>query len=61
LVALGNRVDVSLKERSFKQLRENALKYKGEYTKINIQRNAKISSEVNDLTGLTNALRMKFE
>jgi hypothetical protein len=61
LVALGNKVDVSLKERSFKQLRENALKYKGEYTKINIQRNAKISSEVNDLTGLTNALRMKFE
>lgn len=61
LVTTGMVVGDDLANKRFGDLATHAAGYKGAYTKITIVRNAKVNTEVNLLTALTNELKLRFE
>lgn len=60
LVTTGKRVGEDIAQQSFGPLPGHSAEYKAAFTKLSIQRNAKIESEINQLSTLTNALVQKF-
>lgn len=61
LAAAGKNVKTALANRSFNDLKNNLAAYKAAYTKLAILRDAKVQVEVNQLAGLTNSLKNKFD
>ena len=61
VVTAGECVGNDLAKSSFGDLKNHIAEYKAAYTKLSIQRDAKVQMEVNMLAAVTNRLKLEFE